>query len=129
MTESCTIIIPLPSGFLSPNCPPGSIGGRMRKAAVAKKYRRLAKEATLAEEIETGPWIKVTLQATFFHATDRRRDGVNYNQMLKSAQDGIVDAGLVIDDDARYLTTLPPKFEIDRKCPRVEITIEREVEE
>jgi len=92
------------------------------KAAAAKKQRRLAKEAVQAENIEA-TWDKAELQATFFHKTKRRRDGVNHNQMLKSAQDGIVDSGLLIDDDADHLTTLPPIFKKDKNCPRVEITV------
>jgi len=121
--ESVTIILPLPPRVLSPNCPIASMRGRFMKAAAAKKQRRLAKEAVEAEEIESVPWDNADLQAVFFHKTKRRRDGVNHNQMLKSAQDGIVDSGLLIDDDAEHLTTLPPKFEIDKECPRVEITI------
>ena len=125
-TETVTIILPLPSPLLSPNRPPGSMGGRMRKAVIAKRYRRLARLATLEERIEPPPWMKATVQARFFHKTRRRRDGVNFNAMLKPAQDGIVDAGLVIDDDSEHLTTLPPEFAIDYRNPRVEMTIERQ---
>lgn len=125
MSESVKIILPLPPACLSPNCPPGSIGGRMRKAAVSKKCRRLAKEAALAQDIQTGPWHKATIQATFFHSQKRRRDDDNYIAMLKSSKDGIVDSGLLFDDDSEHLTTLPAKFLIDRKQGRVELVITR----
>ena len=91
----------------------------------AKKYRRLAREVTTEEEIESGTWELVTMQATFYHKDKRRRDGVNFNAMLKPAQDGIVDAGLVIDDDSESWTTQPPIFKMDKSYPRVEIKIER----
>jgi hypothetical protein len=45
--------------------------------------------------------------------------------MLKSAYDGVVDAGLLVDDDSEHLTTLPASFAIDRDCPRVELTFTR----
>jgi Holliday junction resolvase RusA-like endonuclease len=79
----------------------------------------------LAEGIESAPWAKVTAQATFYHATDRRRDGANFNAMLKGVFDGIVDAGIVADDDHKHWTTLPPAFAQDKKNPRVEVTITR----
>ena len=125
MNESCTIVLPLPPRCLSPNCPSGSTGGRIGKAMAAKKYRRLAREATTEEEIESGTWELVTMQATFYHKDERRRDGVNFNAMLKPAQDGIVDSGLVIDDDSESWTTQPPIFKMDKSYPRVEIEIER----
>ena len=123
--ETCTIVLPLPGRILSPNCPPGSAGGRIAKAMATKRYRRLAREATQEECIESGTWERVEMQATFFHKNKRRRDGVNFNASLKPAQDGIVDAGLVIDDDAESWTTLPPIFKLDENWPRVEIVVER----
>jgi hypothetical protein len=42
--------------------------------------------------------------------------------MLKPAYDGIVDSGLLIDDDSEHLTTLPASFEID-EVSRVELFI------
>lgn len=122
MTETCTIILELPNPALSPN---GQHGHWMKRAMITKRYRRLACEATQAEQIETGPWEKVVVTATFYHKDNRRRDGVNFNAMLKAAQDGIVDSGLVYDDDATCWSTMPPIFKIDTKFPRVEITIER----
>jgi hypothetical protein len=99
----------------------------MAKAAAARKYRQEAKDAVLAQGIESGPWETATLQAMFFFSVNRRRDGVNHNQMLKPAQDGVVDAGLIVDDDHEHLTTLPPKFGYSKRNPRVEITITRTI--
>ena len=125
MTESATVILRLPPACLSPNRPPASRGGRYRKAAATKKYRKEAREATQAEGIESGPWERATIAATFYHKTKRRRDDVNALAMLKAAYDGIVDAGLLVDDDADHLTTLPASFAIDRDAPRVELRITR----
>ena len=122
--ETATIILPLPPSILSPNHPPCSRNGRFAHAAAAKRYRRLACEATKAEDI-AGPWERATVAATFFHKTDRRRDDVNHLGMLKPAYDGIVEAGLLVDDDSEHLTTLPAQFRIDRENPRVELRLAR----
>jgi len=125
MGESCTIVLPLPPAVLSPNNPPGSRGGRFARAAASKKYKRTAREATEAVGIQTGPWGKATVQATFYHVQERRRDDVNHLAMLKSAYDGVVDAGLLEDDDSEHLTTLPAVFRIDKAVSRVELRFER----
>ena len=123
--ETVTIILELPNRVLSPNCPCASFRGRMQKASAAKRYRRLAKAAAEAEGVATGPWMKATIQATFYHKQERRRDDDNYTAMLKPAKDGLVDSGLLFDDDSKHLTTLPVTFRIDRECPRVELTVTR----
>lgn len=123
--ETVTIILPLPPAVLSPNNPPGSRGGRFAIYSASKKQRKLAKEATLEQRIESAPWQKATVQATFVHKQKRRRDDVNHSAMLKSAYDGVVDAGLLVDDDSEHLTTLPPLFRIDKVVSRVEMQFER----
>jgi hypothetical protein len=96
----------------------------MARYAASKKYRRMAREAAEAERIESGPWEKATVQATFFHVQKRRRDDVNHLAMLKSAYDGIVEAGLLADDDSEHLMTLPAAFKINH-VSRVELRFER----
>jgi hypothetical protein len=123
--EIARIILPLPSGLLSPNCPPASVGGRFARVNCIKKYKRLAKEGAEALQIETGPWSRATIKATFYHKTARRRDDVNHMQMLKPAYDGIVEAGLLVDDCSEVLTTLPAEFHLDREFPRVELVLTR----
>ena len=123
--ETVTIILPLPPRVLSPNCPAGTRGGRFARAAAAKSYKRMAREATLEQRIESGPWEKATVRARFFHKKARRRDDVNHLAMLKPAYDGIVDAGLLVDDDAVHLTTLGAEFCTDSELSRVELVIER----
>jgi len=124
-SESLVIILPLPGGLLSPNNTVGSIGGRFAKAGTIKKYRRLAREAVDAERIETAPWSRVTIEAKFYFKHNRRRDPDNAIGSLKAAYDGIVDSGLVADDDYRHMVRLPPIFMVDHKHPRVELAIEK----
>ena len=121
-SETVTIVLPLPPSVLNPN---GQHGHYMMRANALKKCRKLARMAVEAECIETGPWERVEARAVFFHKAKRRRDGVNFNSRLKGYVDGIVDGGLVVDDDSERWTQLPPKFEIDKEMGRVEITVWR----
>lgn len=124
--ESITIILPLPSKVLSPNCTIGSIGGRFAKAAAVKRYRRLAREAVEAERVESMPWSRVSVRASFFFHEKRRRDQDNAMASLKAAYDGIVDSGLVPDDDYEHMARSTPVFLADEKTPCVVLTITRE---
>ena len=96
----------------------------MRRASASKKYRRLAREAAHAEHIEDAPWGKATVSPVFYHEQKRRRDDVNHAAMLKPAYDGVVEAGMIVDDDSEHLTSLPVTFRIG-KPGRVELTFER----
>ena len=125
MNESALIILGLPPRILSPNAHHATIGGQFAKASATKKYRRLAKEATEEERIESAPWRKAVVTPIYYHARKGRRDDDNFVGSLKAAYDGIVDAGLLPDDDSEHMTKMPPKFRIDKKHPRVEITITR----
>ena len=126
MSEVITIVLPLPARVLQPNCTVATIGGRFAKAAATKRYRRLAREAVEAEQIETMPWDRVIVTAAFFHTTDRRRDPDNFTGSLKAVYDGIVDAGLALDDDHKHMRRGEPTFSIDKDSPRVELTITRQ---
>ncbi len=122
--ETVRILLPLPPSILSPNRPIGSRKGRYMFAAASKRFRRLAKEATV-EVAPSHPWEKCTVEAFFYHKVKRKRDDINHLAMLKPAYDGVVDAGLVVDDSSEHLTTLPCHFRIDKKNPRVELLFTR----
>jgi len=96
----------------------------MKKARIAKTYRELAMKLTKELDIDTA-WEKATIQAKFYHKTKRGRDDINYMAMLKPAYDGIVEAGMLVDDSYEHLTTLPAEFYIDKEFPRVSLLLER----
>ena len=61
---------------------------------------------------------KATIQPIFVVASKRRRDPDNWLAMLKPAIDGLVDAGILIDDDSEHVKLLSPQFVVDRsKAP------------
>lgn len=97
----------------------------MMKAAAIKRYRRLAREAVEENDISSAPWKYVIVEAVFFFKTARRRDEDNAMGSLKAAYDGIVDSGLVPDDDYKHMRRGMPKFYVDKKFPHVELTITR----
>ena len=123
--ESFSIVLPLPAKVLSPNHTIGSFGGRQAKASATKRYRRLAKEALEFEGIETLPWKVANVQAAFYFKTNRRHDQDNAMGSIKAAYDGLVDAGLVPDDDYEHMHRDIPTFGVDRRWPRVTLTITR----
>lgn len=49
------------------------------------------------------PFIKARLSLTFIFPEERRRDRDNLLARFKPGQDAIVDAGLLLDDDAEHL--------------------------
>jgi len=123
--EVIRIALPLPNAVLSPNSTIGSLGGRMMKATATKKYRRLACEAVEAERVDSAPWEVVIVKATFYKPRRSRFDPDNAAGSLKAAYDGIVDAGLVPDDDIDHMKREMPDLAIDKENPRVMIEITR----
>ena len=132
--ESVTIVLPLPNRVLQPNSVVATMGGRLMKAKATKRYRRLALAAIFSQENpESGPgtysevafWGKASVKTVFYHKMKRRRDEDNAKGSLKAAFDGVVDFGLIPDDDSEHLTHEKPEFKIDKEFPRVELTFTR----
>ncbi|MDH3719353.1 MAG: hypothetical protein OES79_14635 [Planctomycetota bacterium] len=120
-----TITLPLPPKGLSPN-------DRMHwawKAAAVKKYRSWSAAVTRTEiacSLETCleiPWKAAKVQPVFYFKDRRRRDRDNLAASLKAAYDGLVDAGLLVDDEG--LVPLPPEIGVDKDNPRVELILTR----
>lgn len=125
-SEQIVVTIPLPPRILSPNCPVGSFRGRMMRAAAAKKQKRLAKASAEDAMRDSPGWLRASYKAVFWHKTARRRDDVNHLAMLKSAVDGVIEAGLLPDDDREHLRVTGAEFAIDKEWPRVEIVFTKE---
>ena len=95
------------------------------KASAIKRHRKLAREAIEDAEIETMPWGHVVVEVLIYYETRRRRDDDNAMGSLKSYYDGIVDSGLIADDNIRNMKRNMPELLFDSKSPRVEITLTR----
>lgn len=117
---SITVVLPLPPGGLSPNSRPHW----GKKARAVKQYRTdagLACRAAMNAQGVEGGWVAASVLPVFYHASRRRRDADNHGAALKAAYDGLVDAGLLVDDEG--LVPLPVRFEIDKADPRVELLL------
>jgi len=92
------------------------------KCRATKKYRADAYVLTREALGTQRPMLKDATAAVYFFFADRRsRDKINLNMSLKAAIDGMVDAGLLLDD--RWLTMLPPHMGYDKARPRVVIEV------
>lgn len=131
MTTTITITMPLPPKELSPNARSGrrKKKGQMRthwasRAKLTHQYRRSAAVRALAE---LGCGFMVFKRAigklTFYWPDKRRRDIRNAEAAMKPAYDGLVDAGIIVDDDHKHLIHDTTEFKIDKENPRVEITV------
>lgn len=109
-------VLPIPPKELSPNARPHY----MAKARAVRKYRTLAWAEARSQKVRPG-WATAEAQATFYVATNRRRDRDNLLASLKPAFDGLVDAGVLSDDSG--LTHLPVLIVVDADRPRVEVAI------
>lgn len=118
--NSITITLPLPDPALSPNA-------RVhwtKKAKCAKHYRWEAQCNVMAKTPRRLMWEKASYTARFYFRDARRRDADNAIASLKSALDGVADAGLVINDSVLWPER--PEFHTDKENPRVEITFTKE---
>ena len=99
-----TLTFPWPPKELSPNARPN----RYAKASATREYREacgwLAVEQSLDEEHVTICLNSPVLAIVTFHVKDKhRRDIRNMEAALKPLWDGIVDAGILVDDDYKHL--------------------------
>lgn len=64
------------------------------------------------------------IDVTFHHPDRRRRDSHNLVPLVvKPIVDGIVDSGLMVDDDDAHLVGPDVRAELDRQNPRLVVTV------
>ena len=116
------VTLPLPPQLLQPNRKPHWAA----KSRAVRDYRWAAKMATLSalrEAKEVVAWDAAAVEPHFYFRVNRRRDPDNLAACLKSARDGLADAGLVKNDT--NIRNAEPVVEIDPDNPRVELWITR----
>lgn len=88
-----------------------------------RAVRKVAASFVRAAHIAPASRIRVTL--TYHPRDGRRRDEDNLVATLKPICDGIVDAGVVVDDDPAHMAKdMPVITTPDTKDPRLLLTIE-----
>lgn len=118
--HTITLSLPLPPYVLS-----GHAKGHWRgKAEATRKMRHHAHmEATrlrLLHETRTMTLAIVSMQ--FYLSSRRRRDALNLANGCKPYIDGVVDAGIIDDDDWKTLSVGVIECAVDSARPRVELT-------
>jgi len=123
------VTLPPPPTVLNPN----RTSHWRTKAKAVKQYRNDAHIAayTALNEMDRWHsnrprWKQAVMTPKFYFRDRRRRDRDNFQAALKAACDGLVDAGVLIDDSG--LATMPAEFDIDGNDPRVELHL-RELQE
>lgn len=119
--NSITITLPLPVKELSPNA--------REHWAVKAKAKKVARNTAWAatKELLNGRrplWVNAMSKCVFYFKTSAKHDSDNALSSCKALFDGIVDAGLLMDDVG--LGHYPVEIRKDAKNPRVEITITEE---
>lgn len=121
-----TITLGLPAPALSPNA---SRCGRSHwpRTKAKKAYRGEAGTmATMQMRRESIGHPKLTRATVLYCAfwKDRRstRDPDNLIATMKPALDGLVDAGLLLDDDCVQI--MAPVQDVDKEAPRIEIIVQ-----
>ncbi len=122
MPDVITVTVGIPARTLSPNA-------RCHWGVKAKATKRARVEAWAAAQVAMyeanvkGGWKEATAEVHWYARDSRRRDKDNCLASLKATFDGLVDAGLLIDDNA--ITHLPLIILVDPKNPRVEIHLKK----
>ena len=108
----------IPDRALSPNGD-GVFANKMKRARLRKEYKRRAVVAAIIQGRPKTPFSEFYLQPVFYHKTRRRRDRDGLLTSLKSGIDGLVLAGVAIDD----VDMIPePAIRLkDKHNPRVDI--------
>ena len=78
-----------------------------RRAECVKTIREIV-AVRARSVVRIPPQEHITVQLRFSPGDKRRRDAPNLTATQKPAVDGLVDAGIVPDDTARYVTELMP---------------------
>lgn len=96
---------------LSYDKPPLTLNSRMHWAAKAKTVAAIRHEsATRARSLGIGSQRYITVQLHYRPRDKRIRDRSNLLGTQKPLLDGLVDAGVVPDDDDRYVDEQMPKI-------------------
>lgn len=105
--------------------PPLSANGREHHMARARKVRQIRGDVRYLTNHHKVPALDhITVTLHYRPRTRRRRDPGNLYPVSKAAIDGLVDAGVVPDDNPRYLTEMAPVIDEPSRHPRLYLVIE-----
>lgn len=86
-----------------------------REAESNRVWRRaafmLGKQALRESRIHGTPFDRATLEVVWLYRVERRRDTTGVIEAIKPLVDGLVDCGLLLDDDSRHLVSVTASLE------------------
>lgn len=89
--------------------PPLSLNDRGHWATKARMVRDVRDTVhTLAQVTKIPAYGRILVELHYVPRDNRRRDADNLVATLKPCIDGLVDAGVVLDDSPQYVTWMPP---------------------
>jgi crossover junction endodeoxyribonuclease RusA len=105
--------------------PPLTMNQRLHWRQRAERTRKLRSAAAwAAKALQIGQHEHISVQLHYATGDNRRRDSDNLVPTMKPAVDGLVDAGLVVDDDPKHVTTIMPTIHTGPGKRRLWITVD-----
>ena len=118
MSDQLTLTLDFPRG-------PSGQNSREHWAKKAKRTKA-ARQSTcrvVSDAARGARWPAAILDITIYYPDRRRRDDLNTIEPCKADIDGIVDSGLIPDDDWTHLQLRSWSRCVDRENPRIELTL------
>ena len=118
--NTVTVILPTPDPKLNAHAK----GHWRSKTGATARLRSCAHLAALTAS-DGVRWPAASIEYRFYFADRRRRDSANAVHSMKAAVDGVVDSGLIPDDDWTHLTLAGVHCAVDREHPRTELVFRK----
>lgn len=96
-------------------------GIRYKAAAMKREYTDRVSEAAIAQDMPT--FKQPVFVVIDWFERDKRRDPDNIRFAAKFILDGLVRAGVIINDNQRWILGIEDRYFVDRDKPRVQVTI------
>lgn len=107
-----------------------SLNNRRDKRWDGPMIRRWREDAANIARFMNVPALdKPTVRLHFYPGDRRRRDRINLALVHKAVVDGLVDAGVILDDDPEHLDELMPAIHKGKGVRRWELVIEGTVQD
>lgn len=97
--------------------PTASMGARQGRAAKVKKVRKVGEDGATEAQIPRLALFTAVLH--YYPGDNRDRDPMNLYGTVKPLVDGLIDAGVAVDDNRRYFVDTPPVIHDARPGERV----------
>lgn len=101
-------------------------GNKFQGAAMKRRETERAAWSAIAAHVPH--FAKPVSVAIEWHEPNRRRDLDNVAFAKKFILDGLVQAGVLANDDPSHVVALSDTFHVDREHPRIVVTITDDVE-